>query len=357
MEGKLCFDRQNKFRILQLTDLQFDCDIDKKSKAVFEAVVGRARPDMIILTGDNLGGEFLLGRRGRALSIAGQIAHCIDAFAIPWTLCFGNHDGAWSKKSKSDMLAVYSESEYFLDGTRVSIGEESMCDEKSDTYTNYFFPVLDAHGKEAFGILVLDCKTAVFSSYKGFNDSQLAFYKKVSEKHKGLPIAMFTHIPVRLMQRAYDEKHDAEKVLAYTGEAENPKAGKIYYPEKDEKANLKLQSAIEKYDNVRGIFVGHDHMANFAAVYAANGKKPILAAYGRLSSYGMSAFKYAPFMPNKMRAYNVWKRGGRVVDLYADGNISTYEILYDAESEKLSEHNLLSLRPIRGENSVDVEKV
>ena len=95
-------------RILQLTDVQIIdssqmrrpdrlCEFERRkweperiwdnALSYIEEAVANARPHLIVLTGDNVYGEFDdSGRQLRAF------AQYIDSFGIPWAPVFGNHD-------------------------------------------------------------------------------------------------------------------------------------------------------------------------------------------------------------------------------------------------------------------------
>lgn len=343
MRYEFCTDKKNKFRILQFTDIQYDKDVDDESIRVVDAVTEYASPDLIILTGDNVGGEFLIFRKKKALSIVEQITRCFDRKKIPWTMCFGNHDAVWGKRAKRLMSNVYEQGEYFLGAKNEVKGLERYENEQEDTYRNSFYPVFDSNGREVFGIVVLDCATAVFTPYKAFCDSQLEFYGNISVRHKDLPIVLFTHIPIKEMQTAYDKREDKQIVKAFVGDAENPLKGKVYYPSKDEVQNQKFSEKMLRYGNIKGVFVGHDHLANFAAVSNMREGYDMITAYGRLSSYGMKAWQYVPFSPKDRKRYDAYKRGGRIVDLYSDGNITTTDLTFDKESGQVRENAVLSL--------------
>lgn len=339
----LKINKNNRFRILQLTDIQYDCDIDSASMEVNDAVIAYASPDLIILTGDNVGGEFLLGAKKKALSIVKQVRDCYESKNIPWSTCFGNHDGMWSKHAKKHMMDVYLQGENFIGGKDNVVGEKSLVCQTEDTYTNYFFPVCDNTGKAVYGIMLLDCATAVFSLYKGFYDSQQKFYDEISKSYPDLPIVLFTHIPLKEMQYAYDNRDNPEKVKAFVGEIENPRKGKVYYAKKDVVQNGKFSQRLLNYANIKGVFVGHDHLANFATVISMKEGYDMLAAYGRMSSYGMKAWKYVPFSCKDKKRYNAYLRGGRIVDLYADGSLSSVDLAYDIESKTVKEYAKLTL--------------
>lgn len=120
----LRFDEQGNFKILQMTDIQFINYIDDESIAVMDATIEYANPDLIVVTGDQISPEYLGGQSGKARKICKQITGYFDSKEIPWTLCFGNHDGAMGVLSKKEMVEEYQKSAYFVGG----LEENDYCD-------------------------------------------------------------------------------------------------------------------------------------------------------------------------------------------------------------------------------------
>ncbi len=323
----LKFDEQGKFKILQMTDIQFIDYIDDESIAVMDATIEYAKPDLIVVTGDQISPEYLGGQSGKAKKICGQISGYFDSKEIPWTLCFGNHDGAMSVLSKADMLKEYQKSAYFVGGLEENKYCESYINEKEDTYCNYFLPIYSNDGNSVeYGVFVMDCATSLGSPYKGFTQGQIDFYNAMSKKY-GVKMSMYTHEPTEEFQTMYDNRENSEIVSVFKGEIESPEVGKTYYPTKNPESNEAFRNSMIANKNIDGIFVGHDHLSNFAGIYNMAEDYSVVLGYGRMSSYGFGEWKYFMFSSSKRKLYKNYPRGGRVVEVSANGDYSTFDVL------------------------------
>ncbi|MDE6604478.1 MAG: metallophosphoesterase [Clostridia bacterium] len=323
----LRFDEQGNFKILQMTDIQFIDYIDDKSLAVMDATIEYAKPDLIVVTGDQISPEYLGGQSGKARKICRQITGYLDSKEIPWTLCFGNHDGAMGVLSKKEMLEEYQKSAYFIGGLEESEYCDSYINEEEDTYCNYFLPVYSNDGESVeYGVFVMDCATSLMSPYKGFTQGQIDFYNAVSEKY-GVRMSMYTHEPTEEFQTMYDNRENSQIVSVFKGEIESPEDGKTYYPTKNPETNEALRNSLIANKNVDGIYAGHDHLSNFAGIYNIADDYSILLGYGRMSSYGYDEWKYFMFSGSKRKLYKNYARGGRVVEASVSGDYRTYEVL------------------------------
>ncbi len=333
MKNILRFDKTKKFRILQLADIQFIKKMDKKSIEVMDKTIAMANPDFIVLTGDQISGEYMWLMKKRVKKILTQITEYFDKKKIPWTMCFGNHDGLWKKKSKLFMLDIYKRSEYFV-GDSQSFGDiEVYCDNDKDSVSNYFIPIKDDTDKVKYGILVLDCETCLTMPYKGYLDEQTEFYKSVSKKYKDVPLVLFTHLPLERMQQAYDNRQNDSLVKDFKGEIEKPEVGRVYYATFDKEQNKKFDDAMLEYKNIKGVFVGHDHISNFAVNYNLEKDYNLIMAYGRLSTYAFGCWQYCPFKIKDMKFYKNYPKGGRVIDIYENKNIVTFDLYEDKNDD------------------------
>ena len=87
----LRFREDGSFRILMVSDLQDKLEYDPRTLAGFDAIVEAAKPDLVILGGDNVD--------GRKLKPYDEFIKYMDIFTaplekrkIPWMHIFGNHD-------------------------------------------------------------------------------------------------------------------------------------------------------------------------------------------------------------------------------------------------------------------------
>ena len=330
----LRLDENNNFKILQLTDIQFTDYMGKNSIAVLDSVIDYADADLIVLTGDQISPEYLGGRKAKSRKIVQQITMYMDSKEVPWTLCFGNHDGAMGVLTKREMLKEYQKSAYFIGGLEESQYFESYSNFKEDTYCNYFIPIYAHEGEEVeYGVFVMDCATSLASPYAGFTLGQIAFYNEMSKKYP-VRMSMYTHEPTQEFQTMYDNRENVELVREFKGEIESPEDGKVYYPTKNPETNEMLRQSLIANNNVDGIYVGHDHLSNFAGIYKMADGCEIILGFGRMSSYGYHEWKYFMLSSSKRKLYKNYHRGGRIVEVSKDGNYVTYDVLDSKDGKR-----------------------
>ncbi|MDE6614084.1 MAG: metallophosphoesterase, partial [Clostridia bacterium] len=323
---KLSVGEDGRFNVLQMADIQFIDAIGDNSLQIMDATIASANPDLIVLTGDQISPEYLVGQKWKAKKILNQITSYFDSKKIPWTAEFGNHDGGYGVIKKREMLEIYQKSAYFVGGLEESDNWETYINEDEDTYCNYFIPVYDGE-KVVHGLMLLDCTTCIMGKYKGYTKGQIDFYNQMSEKYDGVLVSIYTHEPTEEFQTMYDNREDKDVVSEFLGEIESPENGIVYYPTKNPDTNEDLRESMKYNKNVKGIYAGHDHLSNFAGVLKMSDDYSVLLAYGRMSSYGFSEWKYFMTSSKKRKIYKNYARGGRVVSFTSDGEYCTFELL------------------------------
>ncbi|MEE1285216.1 MAG: metallophosphoesterase, partial [Acutalibacteraceae bacterium] len=88
-ENTLQFDKDGKFRILQISDTQDDMFPSPGMIKMIETAVEKYEPDLVIFTGDNTGTvDLKMDAKYAIKAIIDPIAEA----GIPFTFVFGNHD-------------------------------------------------------------------------------------------------------------------------------------------------------------------------------------------------------------------------------------------------------------------------
>ena len=326
---KLSVGEDGRFDILQMADIQFVSAIGENSLQVMDATIASANPDLIVLTGDQISPEYLVGQKWKAKKILNQITSYFDSKKIPWTAEFGNHDGTCGVIKKREMLEIYQKSAYFIGGLEQNDNWETYINEEDDTYCNYFIPVYDGE-KVAHGVMLLDCASCLTGPYKGYTKGQIDFYNQMSEKYKDVPFSIYTHEPTEEFQTMYDARENKDLVSQFLGEIESPEDGISYYPTASPETNEYLRESLKSNKNVKGIYVGHDHLSNFSGILKMSDDYSVVLAYGRMSSYGYSEWKYFMTSATKRKIYKNYARGGRVVSFTSGAEYCTFE-LYDSQ--------------------------
>ena len=81
-----------KFKILILSDIQDTDTPQKESMALLNAAIDAAKPDFIVLLGDNIAGWWKGVDAEATKRAVDTVAKPIDDRGIPFALVFGNHD-------------------------------------------------------------------------------------------------------------------------------------------------------------------------------------------------------------------------------------------------------------------------
>ena len=87
----LRFHEDGSFRILMVSDLQDKLEYDPRTLAGFDAIVEAAKPDLVILGGDNVDGRYLKPY-DEFIKYMDIFTAPLEKRGIPWMHVFGNHD-------------------------------------------------------------------------------------------------------------------------------------------------------------------------------------------------------------------------------------------------------------------------
>ncbi len=284
--GRLKMPAGRPFRILQLTDLHYmDNELDASVDARILDLVGFARPDLVVFTGDQ-------AMCPAAVSLYGRLRAVMERLNAPWTLVFGNHD-AEHGVAKSALRQAAA-------GTRFLWPDDPVSDDSDfviEIGDDWLVFGLDTHndatydigGKPTWGY------GTVLPAQMGWVDDVL---QTMRSKHgRILPSVVFQHIPPTVV-KSFDQ----------------PGASR-FHGEKNEAVcaapvDFGYQAMLIGTGSVRGVFFGHDHINDFSFE-----KDGVTYAYGRVSGqhdYAMPGFP----------------KGGRIVDLYPGGALDTYVLLH-----------------------------
>ena len=280
------------FKILQLTDIQIIdpnqqpyegrisagaaamwADRDACAFNLVRELVTSEKPDFIVLTGDNVYGQFDAdGSNFKAL------VDLMDSFNIPWSFVNGNHDGE---------TAVYQngieykcgkgmawQADYAINKTKnclYEIGDSDMgygnyiVNLKEDGKIVYSFVMMDTHG----------CDMPV-----GLTDEQVAWYeseiRKASEVRYGkadlsagvVPSLMFFHYPTVQHRVAMINLNDRE--TGTVSEDGMPLPNGDYGCNRERSVSFDsydLWDVLKKMNSTKGIFVGHNHVNNASIMH------------------------------------------------------------------------------------------
>ena len=267
------------FRILQLTDLHlgFGFISRGKDKLALDAVrktIKKAKPDMIVLTGDSI--YPFLPRSGTLNNRkqAKKLMAFLDGFEIPYTLVFGNHDCEMgSTCNKEELAKLYKKGKYciFTEGR------------KNLTGVGNFFTGFDCIHDDQVD-WCMERLNALKLAYQDIN--AMAFF----------------HMPLWEFKEAYEKMKLGDRSVIY-------RHGSI--GEKNDHFGISkykgtfFDKAVEN-GVIKWMFCGHDHMNTLSLIYK-----------GIQMTYGMS-IDYLGY--NGMKK-NYTQRGGTLITRKADKSV------------------------------------
>lgn len=283
----LYIDNENdSFKILQLTDLHLTNELDvaygnSYPEETFEfvrEVVEKSNPDLIVLTGDIF---------YHTNAKASDFRELMDSLKKPFTFVWGNHD-ATTIIDKNNISNELLKSEYCLwknqyENTSLKrTGDHVIQLKTKDTdKLLYCFYMLDSgthNGKEYESVY-----EDQLNQYKNVMDELNKIYiKQDNNKYELIPNLVFQHIPVEEYKTLYSE----DKVILGR-KIETPCHGA---------ENTGQYEFMKKY-NMKGMFVGHDHMNN----YAFKTDDGIILAYGGQAGHSNT---YDEYYPDVKRLWN-----------------------------------------------------
>lgn len=277
-------------RVLQLTDTQIlDADqtrpgrtgvdlvnwasdkMDEKCFNYLRKTVRETTPDLIIMTGDLVYGEF--DDAGTSLI---ALINCMEELGIPWAPVFGNHDNE-SKKGVDWQCQQLEAAEHclFKQRTLTGNGNYTVGVRQGDKVKRVFF-MLDSNGcgdmsDESFA-------NGHSQKAQGFGKDQIAWYTDVAQKIKksdaSVKISFAFHIQLYVFGDAF-----AKYGFTNSGTKNNPididkqenKAETDFgYIGRDLKGPWDASDAV--YESIKAlgadsIFVGHEHCNSASVVY------------------------------------------------------------------------------------------
>ncbi len=297
---QLKFGEDKKFKIVQFTDVHWMADSIASNEAGVRMaeVLDAEKPDLVIFTGDVIYG------RPAEKSMRCALEPTIKR-GIPFAVTFGNHD---------DEVGMNRQELYKF--IKDMPGNLTSTVEGISGVTNFILPVKSSDGnKDAAVLYVFDSNA--YSTMKHINGygwvkhDQVQWYvnesKQYTEANGGVPLMAlsFFHIPLA-------EYHEAVQ-----------NEGSFFIGTRKEKAcapeiNTGLFAAMQEAGDVLGVFVGHDHVNDYAVSW-----KGIMLCYGRYTG-GKTVYHDIPGgngariieLTEGKRQFRSWIRleGGKVIN-------------------------------------------
>ena len=259
--------RNGKFTILQLSDIQDGPGLHKETLRLMDAALDQLKPDLVVLTGDQIKGYCRALRRAgkeeRVRQVIAQLCAPMQRRGVPFTFTFGNHD--------IEHVSAQTQLEYY---------QSQSCCLAYDTAgvegcANHHLLVSNSQGKPALNLYMLDSHGSTsLVGYQPLHNNQVAWYRRVRDSLPGVPALAFMHIPLAAIYGLMKKSKRRSK-QSFAGFAQF-KQKRTYYTLDETKAvgrhrespciaggDAGLYAAAQEKRDMLGMFFGHDHKNSF----------------------------------------------------------------------------------------------
>ncbi|MBE6688602.1 MAG: hypothetical protein E7588_04900 [Ruminococcaceae bacterium] len=288
MDFRLDINREGDIRILQITDMQtidayqrrFPDRIkgwsveawvpennEKNLYSQIRYVVEKSNPDLIIITGDIIYGEF--DDAGTSFE---EFCNFMDSFKIHWAPVYGNHDNE-SAKGIEWQNNRFASSEYcfFKKGETFGNGNYTIGIYQKGELQRVLI-MLDSHGCGGIGgVKGVHVNAGLRPEQMEWAEGEM---KKIFAENPDVPSFMCFHIPTAefceaLTAAGYQPQKDASHTEFYSyeiGKDVPARPGEFGKKLEPLASNVHIMPSI-KACNTDGLFTGHEHKNNFSVVY------------------------------------------------------------------------------------------
>lgn len=286
-EAKLQFNDDGEFRIMQIADIQDGPLLLDITRDYIEEMVVYAKPDLIVLSGDNISaGASTIGIHALDLVLVkiaiDRYMSIFEEYGVPVAVVFGNHDA-------EELVSKEEQMEFYMSYDCCLAVDEGDALYGCGTYNLPIYSKDDAN-KIAYNLWMTDSNMYddVNGGYDHVHQDQIDWYVKTSNELKAqnggeaVPSMMFQHIIVNEIYDVISEvpaadKDNYEYVEEYndeTGESkyyainpENLRAGEINEMPCPGSVDSEQFEAIVAQGDVVAMFFGHDHKNSFEVEY------------------------------------------------------------------------------------------
>ena len=284
---RLSFNNDGKLRILQIADIQEAIWVSSVEKLLLFETVRQTRPDLIVLTGDNIAGYSAEKKWGATFAIR-QVMDILSLFHTPIAAVFGNHDDEGTELTKLDQMDVYESYPTFI-GCRGVVAEKTV-DKTVINVGTYNLPVYadKCSDEVAFNIWCFDSGNYnPDNRYGGYGyvfPEQLEWYvdksNELKEANGGVPVPSiaFQHIiPPQIAEALQEVPEGTPGAVDFAGKwytlPEGTDLTKNHLSEAPCPPNLDFAPGYAEVEtmlaqgDVNAIFCGHDHVNGFSVPY------------------------------------------------------------------------------------------
>lgn len=271
------FRKDGTFHILQLADIQEIPEVSEDTLRLISTALDRTRPDLVVLTGDQLkGASRRFGRGGGCVEdTIRKIMEPVTARGIPFAVTFGNHDEQCGM-SNEEQMEIYRSLPGCVDWLN-SRGQEIHHGPQEGTFAIGIRSYDET--RTAMTVYLINTGTNLpQGGYQPFHPGQLFWYKSVrdelEEKNQGpVPGIVFQHIPIpeyyRLLCRTDRKTKGAIRTYRthaneyYVLDEEKCRAGSLKEAVSIPDGNGREYEAFREKGDIFAVFCGHDHKNSF----------------------------------------------------------------------------------------------
>lgn len=321
----LKFNSDGKFTILNMSDIQDFYPMRPITKHYIKDTLAKVNPDLVVLTGDNIGG-YSAKTKELAKAEIDEIMDIFKAADVKVAAVFGNHDDEDTTATKEFQMECYCAYDNFV----------GCAGEDLTGCGTYNLPILSSDGtKTAFNLWFTDSGT-----YNDENDlegygcphkDQIEWYKKTAEALKAanggtpVPAINFQHIVVPEIYDALDKDAEGNWVLpaGATGELDESPCPPKY-------SNGQFDAFLEEGDVIATV-CGHDHVntyvVNYKGIDIVNTPGIGFRSYNN-DNVGSRVFVLDENNPKAYKTYCLAYN-----DIYAaDDEVAQYRYLYSSDT-------------------------
>ena len=275
----LKFNDDGKFTILNISDIQDGYPLNPIAKDYIIRTVDMVKPDLVVLTGDNISGYDVLTEEDAEKAIR-EYMDIFQEKNVKVAAVFGNHDDEETESTKDHQLSVYESYDCY-------VGKAGFC--FKDRVGTYNLPIMKSDGSGyGFNLWLTDSGTYntenEYGGYACVYKEQIEWYKETSaelkEENGGeiVPSINFQHIIVpeiydALQQtkilwfgRVVRKKNPLNDTTKYYKLPEDAKGDLREYPCPPYYNNGQFDAMLEMGD-VLATVSGHDHENTFEIDY------------------------------------------------------------------------------------------
>lgn len=321
---------KDKVTILQVSDPQDLKYVRRQMTEMLDKAYDSLKPDLVLLTGDNILGNHLLDARFGSRQVAkgkeatfsvmkealSYILQPIQKRQLPFAMIYGNHDDM-NPVTKDEQMSIYRSYPCCMEGNTT----DSTID--CDTYVIKVYK----EDKLIYALFMMDSawqdKDEKRQCHQEIKPESVKWFVNTNEELKKenggeyVPALLITHIPLpataNLLMEAEADDEGATPIKDGGFVKLNPDLAKGYLGEDISimETDNGLFDELIKAGNVRAVITGHDHTNCFEGEY--KGIKFIQSGCASFRCYGTKE-----------------TRGVRTIDIYPDGSFTTkYYTYYD----------------------------